>query len=201
LPLQNDSLPRNGIVTSIGGGGGFDLAAMAQSYAASQQQQQQQEGGKNVNGAMEKLCESMRRSAMSRTLVKQLSGRTVHQTPSGRSIQRTSSDRRSLVHANSGRQVLRVNSSKGLQRSNHGMADLQPVRRMAQDTKHRMTPTRGIFRHHSSTAAMGVQGLAAMQHHQQQQQQRQLLMGQNSLQHNVDPSSLHGMMENPMQNF
>jgi hypothetical protein len=197
LPLRNNSLPRNGDVTGTGGGMGLDLAAMAQSYAASQQQQQQH-GGNNVNGAMEKLCESMRRSAMSRTLVKQLSGRTVHRTPSGRSIQRTSSDRMNLVHANSGRQVARASSSKGLQRSNHGMAEHQPVRRMAQDTKHRMTPTRGVFRHHSSTAAMGVQGLAAIQ---QQQQQRHLFLGQNSLHNNLDPPSLHGMEENPMHNF
>ncbi len=79
-----------------------------------------------------------------------------------------------------------------------GVGELHPVRRMAQDPKHRMTPTRGVFRHHSSTAAMGVNSLAAMQQQQQQQQQG---FGHNSLHSRMDPSSLHSMDENPMQKF
>lgn len=185
LPMRNNSLPKT---EGIGGGGGFDLTAMAQSYAASQQG-----GGQlGVNDAMEKLCESMRRSAMSRTLVKQLSGRSLHMSPSGRNIQRTNSGRRNIVRASSGRQVARTSSSgKGL----HGVTDLQPVRRMAQESKHRMTPTRGVFRHHSSTAAMGAHGLAAMQ------QQQQNSLGRASLHDGLDPSSLHNMEKSPMHSL
>lgn len=196
--MRNNSLPMRSNSLSGGGGqgsGGLDLAAMAQSYAASQEGQQ---GGAGVNEAMEKLCESMRRSAMSRTLVKQLSGRSLHRTPSGRSVQRNKSDQRSIVRANSGRSLSRAHSGKGLQRSNHGqvilaangtdgVAELQPMRRMAP------TPTRGVFRHHSSTAALGVNSLAAMQQ-LQQQQQMQHQGGNNNFNSNnqMDPSSFHG---------
>ncbi|CAB9502705.1 expressed unknown protein [Seminavis robusta] len=44
-----------------------------------------------INEAMEKLCESMRRSAMSRNLVKQLSGRSVQRQGSSRTLSRSNS--------------------------------------------------------------------------------------------------------------
>jgi hypothetical protein len=215
LPMRNNSLPRTGSGNhpSMLGGGGFDLSLMAQSYAASQGT-----GGagggvgqpSNVNEAMEKLCESMRRSAMSRTLVKQLSGRTpvnrngsgvgmgmaMNRAGTGRGVQRANSGRqRDLVRANSGRQISRANSGKAIQRShsgaqqfllstggNDGTPELQPLRRMAQDPK-RMVPSRGVFRNHSTTAVMGMHELAAMQQFQQQQA--------------LGRSSLHSMNHNP----
>jgi len=194
FPMRNNSLPRSGGGESFQSGS-FDLAMMAQSYAASNQQGGVggQQGASNVNEAMEKLCESMRRSAMSRTLVKQLSGRSINRTPSGRSIQRTNSGRRPLVRANSGRQISRANSGKGLQRP--GTGEIQPVRRLAQDPKHRMTPSRGVFRNHSTTAVAGVHELAAMQQRQQQQQS----LGHSSL-HTMD-SSFHSLNDRGIQEF
>ena len=153
-----------------------------------------------VNEAMEKLCESMRRSAMSRTLVKQLSSARapIARSSSGRApVQRTNSGRRTV-----GRQISRTNSGKAVQRHHSGTADLQPVRRMTQDPKHRlMAPgNRGVFRNHSTTAVMGnhsLQNMAAAL--QQQHQQQQQLLQQQSLSH----SSLHSGLDrssfpNPM---
>jgi hypothetical protein len=221
LPMRNNSLPRTGSGNPSmqgGGGGGFDLSLMAQSYAASQGA-----GGagqpSNVNEAMEKLCESMRRSAMSRTLVKQLSGRTINRAGSGitslnragsgRGVQRANSGRqRDLVRANSGRQLSRANSGKAIQRThsgaqqflftsgNDGTGELQPIRRMSQDPKNRMIPSRGVFRNHSTTAAMGMHDLAAMQ----QQLRLQQSIGHSSL-HNINNPTFNMNDGSGNQNF
>ena len=215
LPMRNNSLPRTGSgnpsMPGGGGGGGFDLSLMAQSYAASQGAGGPGGQPSNVNEAMEKLCESMRRSAMSRTLVKQLSGRTpinragsgmgmsMNRAGSGRGVERANSGRqRDLVRANSGRQISRAHSGKAIQRShsgaqqfllstggNDGTPELQPIRRMSQDPTKRMVPSRGVFRNHSTTAVMGMHDLAAMQQFQQQQQQA------------LGHSSLHNINHNP----
>jgi hypothetical protein len=59
------------------------------------------------------------------------------------------------------------------------------------------TPTRGVFRHHSSTAALGVNSLAAMQQLQQQQQQMQNQGGNINFNNNqMNSSSFHGGMDN-----
>ncbi|KAI2500596.1 hypothetical protein MHU86_13887 [Fragilaria crotonensis] len=47
--------------------------------------------------AMEKLCETMRRSAMSRTMVKQLSGRSLPKQGSSRSLPKQASSRKAML--------------------------------------------------------------------------------------------------------
>jgi hypothetical protein len=133
-----------------------------------------------VNEAMEKLCESMRRSAMSRSLVKQLSGRNLSRQNSARGLQRQNSGRltkqlstKNLSRTNSGRNLVRANSGRALQRTQSGRAALGPedgsnlpVRRIAQSSKHRIQrdavssgqgpPGRGVFRHKSQSAIIGM---------------------------------------------
>eukprot|EP00529_Nitzschia_sp_RCC80_P009533 CAMPEP_0113504076 /NCGR_PEP_ID=MMETSP0014_2-20120614/34523_1 /TAXON_ID=2857 /ORGANISM="Nitzschia sp." /LENGTH=764 /DNA_ID=CAMNT_0000399163 /DNA_START=257 /DNA_END=2554 /DNA_ORIENTATION=+ /assembly_acc=CAM_ASM_000159 len=223
-----------------GGGGGFDLAAMAQSI---QTQAASSEGQPtNVNEAMEKLCESMRRSAMSRSLVKQLSGKTLQRQHSGRSISRSNSGRMAPVRSNSGRQLSRANSGKGIQRTHSGVQSMlvqstatgaavvtpgmdssvgsvgskgtdMMGRRLSgmstsSNSRNRMTPTRGVFRHHSTTAAMGsnrMSSLAAMQQNQIMQQQQQIPQQmQQQMQQQMDPSNFQmdpEMMQQQQQQF
>lgn len=92
-----------------------------------------------VNGAMEKLCESMRRSAMSRSLVKQLSGHSVSRNGSARAVTKQHSGRglsRQFSGASSsGRQIVRTSS--GRQGIVDGGLEL-PVRRSNHDPKHRL---------------------------------------------------------------
>jgi hypothetical protein len=94
---------------------------------------------RTYNDAMEKLCESMKRSAMSRHLVKQLSGQSISKTNSTRSISSGSrsthppshpssrqnsarslasrqNSNHSLVHQNSGRNLVNQDSRRGLAR-------------------------------------------------------------------------------------
>jgi hypothetical protein len=175
--------------------GNFDATAMSQSFAAANQQTGGDQQASNVNEAMmEKLCESMRRSAMSRSLVKQYSGTSVPRSHGGLGVQRTNSGRltknvsgKNLVRSNSGRQLSRANSGKSLQRNHSGRqvlmggvdtAELQPVRRMSQESKHRLTPTRGVFRNHSTTAIIGAQKMENVVGMQQQQQHDLLQMQQ-----------------------
>lgn len=153
-------------------GSDMDLAQMQQMFQAqglipgSAGQQiphgQAQSGGLS----MERLVEKMQRSAMSRNLVKQLSGRSVSRNNSGRSLNRSQSGRgvtrtnsksgRSLSRANSGRMVQRTSSGRQLEGGE------LPVRRLAQDSKHRIKDAaipggvhRGVVRHKSQSAAMG----------------------------------------------
>lgn len=195
--------------------GTFDVAAMSQSFAAANQQT----GGDQqpYNEAMEKLCESMRRSAMSRSLVKQLSGTPLPRSHSG--VQRTNSGRLTkVVRSNSGRQLSRANSGKSLQRNHSGLkvfmggvesTELQPARRMSQDSKHRMTPTRGVFRNHSTTAVIGAQkmeNVVGMQPQQQydllqmqQMQQMQQLQQLQQQMHSFTPNGMSTMDQSSMQ--
>jgi hypothetical protein len=117
-----------------------------------------------INEAMEKLCESMRRSAMSRNLVKQLSGRSVQRTGSARSLSRS----------NSGvgmrkQQMLGRSLSGGLSRGDDGSGRagtptrIAPIRILS-NSKHRLqgraSPgNRGTFR----TNSMGSQASAHSQ--------------------------------------
>lgn len=146
------------------------LAAMAASLQRGQQmddssqsygnQSGQGQGPGNVNEAMEKLCESMRRSAMSRSMVRQLSGRS---DPPSRGMGKAKSG--GLVRGN--RPPPRSKSG-GLVRGNSGAESLLrpgPIRRPNHDTKHRIQrdalsgsggpPGRGVFRHKSSQGALG----------------------------------------------
>merc|ERR1712232_126769 len=112
-----------------------------------------------LNEAMEKLCESMRRSAMSRSLVKQLSG--LNRQNSSRSLNRSNSGVgvSNLRKQLSGRNLRRTTSAKvsdGTSRSN------LPIRRT--DAKHRIqretvesrqaVPGRGVFRNNSSHSGL-----------------------------------------------
>ena len=143
---------------------GTSLAAMAASLqTGSQGSSGQGSGGGggppgNVNEAMEKLCESMRRSAMSRSMVRQLSGRSA---PNSRGMSRSKSG--GLPRGTLGRNP----SGRSIQRAHSGTDSLRggPIRRPTQDTKHRIQrdalsssggpPGRGVFRHKSSQGALG----------------------------------------------
>jgi hypothetical protein len=135
------------------------LAAMAASLQRGQQtddssqsfgkQSAQGQDPGNVSEAMEKLCESMRRSAMSRNMVRQLSGRSA---PTSRGMGKSKSG--GLVRGNMSR--------------THSGADALvrpgPIRRLTHDSKHRIQrdalsssggpPGRGVFRHKSSQGAL-----------------------------------------------
>jgi hypothetical protein len=193
LPHSNSSniammqgQPQNDLI----GPTNFDLAQMQRAFQAqglipgpadSMQEQMGQpaEAGPQGGMSMEKLCESMRRSAMSRSMVKQLSGRSLSRANSGRGLVRAHSGRslsrqnsggirkqlsgRNLSRANSGRQLQR--SASGRQTMVDGGAEL-PVRRVGhQDSKHRIqrdglstslhAPRRGVFRHKSQSAVTG----------------------------------------------
>ena len=126
-------------------------ATMMQGFSTGMQGSQGQSAPGNVNEAMEKLCESMRRSAMSRSLVKQLSGSgTISRSRSGGLS-------RGVGRSNSG----------GLSRSLSGSDSVRPIRRIPQDSKHRIQrdslsnsggpPRRGVFRNKSSQGALGGQ--------------------------------------------
>ena len=133
---------------------------------------------RSYNDAMEKLCESMKRSAMSRNLIKQLSGQSLQKDSSSRNIgsgtqathpstSRPSSGRslnvvsrqssaHSLVKQSSGRGLVPQGSVRSL--DDNGLATLSAGvypssrHRHSMEAKHRMS--RGVFRHKSSNAVM-----------------------------------------------
>ena len=134
--------------------------------------------GAPLGEAMEKLCESMKRSAMSRNMVKQLSGRSLVKQGSGRQLVprqnsglmvRQGSNRslmhqgsqRSLVHQSSQRSLIKQGSNRSLvdDGSGRGTPTAVPIRRMS-NTKHQLQhPQRGVFRHNS------VQSLNSQSNH------------------------------------
>jgi hypothetical protein len=139
---------------------------------------------KSFNEAMEKLCESMKRSAMSRNLVKQLSGRNIVKQSSARALSLTTKQgsMRSLPRQGSGRFQLAKElsnhslhtqlSSRSLhkQLSGRNLAENSgrvtptgtvPVRRMSIDMKHRIctSPGRGIYRQRSSGSLNGKRAM------------------------------------------
>jgi hypothetical protein len=95
-------------------------------------------GGPGTNDAMEKLCLSMKRSAMSRTLVKQYS--------SGRGVSRNGSGHlNAMRQATGGRQMMDDSSGRS-----NGPAT--PVRRLS-SAKHRLQhPSRGVYLHDSQNS-------------------------------------------------
>lgn len=145
--LPRSPTPTNGMPLSPSMANPLNQMALAAAAARKRMSGGAQEGGKNpnVNEAMEKLCESMRRSAMSRSLVKQLSGRNVVRTNSSRSVQRSHSGKATF------------GQEEG---SNH------PVRKLSLNSKHRIhrdaitsnqaPQRRGVFRHKSHSAIIGT---------------------------------------------
>lgn len=136
---------------------------------------------RSYNDAMEKLCESMKRSAMTRNLVKGFSNHSLQKDGSSRSIgsgtqithpstSRQSSGRslnvvsrnssaRSLVHQNSGRALVQQGSVCSL--DDDGLATLSTAfpsqrhssHRHALEARHRAR--HGVVRHNSSNAVHG----------------------------------------------
>jgi hypothetical protein len=93
--------------------------------------------GAPLSEAMEKLCESMKRSAMSRSMIKQYSGR-------GPMLKQGSS--RGLMRQNSSRSGMLDDVSSG-RGTPTGMV---PVRRVSMNAKHQLQlPVRGVYRHDS----------------------------------------------------
>ena len=110
-------------------------------------------GPVTVNDAMEKLCESMKRSAMSRTLVKQFSA-------GARGVPRTNSAGLAMARQVSNRDVWRSSSNRNLaiDDSSHRSTDSRPavpVRRIS-NKKHQLQG-RGVYRH-GSGHLVGVNG-------------------------------------------
>lgn len=112
-----------------------------------------------LNEAMEKLCESMKRSAMSRSLVKQFSGRSLVKQGSARSL---------LARQNSGlmmkqrsnRSLMRHNSNRSLMDDASGRGtptSAVPIRRhSSMNAKHHLQhPGRGVYRHDSQQSLGG----------------------------------------------
>lgn len=111
---------------------------------------QGQKAPATLNDAMEKLCESMKRSAMTRGLVKQISSRSVSRQNSARGMG-------SLSRQNSARGIMRQNSARGMMKQLSNRALMSegsgrgntPIRRMS-SSKHTLTHHgRGIYRHDS----------------------------------------------------
>ena len=126
----------------------------------------QQKSPATVNDAMEKLCESMRRSAMSRSLVKQLNGRNLsrNNSASARGLTKQNSGRSIARHNSgvSGKTLVRANSGRSIQRSASGRAGLLPKHRIQRDAlssslHSQGPPGRGVFRHKSASQAGGAQ--------------------------------------------
>lgn len=122
---------------------------------------------KPLNNAMEKLCESMKRSAMTRNLVKQISSRGVTRQGSARGmVVRQNSARGMLARQNSSRGgalVMGQGSSRRLMDDSSGRS--APIRRMSSmNAKHTLQHHgRGVFRHDSqqslNNSAHGAMGL------------------------------------------
>lgn len=110
--------------------------------------------------AMEKLCQTMKRSAMSRTLVKQLSGRSLVKQSSGRNLVKQSSGRNLGVLARqaSGRSLNCDSNSSG-NVSGRLTPPTVPLRKPFKDPKHRSPKAagRGILRQNSNKSVHNSQ--------------------------------------------
>ena len=121
------------------GGGNVSIASDARSFKPSFNQMDGSMAGSasNVNEAMEKLCESMKRSAMSRSLVKQYSS-------GGRGVSRHGSGSLYAMRQAAGRSNSMMDDSSG--RS-------VPIRRPSSTKHHLQHPVRGVYRHDSAKSA------------------------------------------------
>ena len=126
-------------IPSFSGGNNVSIASDTRSFKPSfNRVGETQSGGSNVNEAMEKLCESMKRSAMSRSLVKQYSS-------GGRAVSRHGSGQLFAMRQGAGRNAM-DDSSSGRN---------APIRRHS-SAKHQLHhPVRGLYRHDSSQGANG----------------------------------------------
>jgi hypothetical protein len=103
-----------------------------------------QSGSSNVNEAMEKLCESMKRSARSRSLVKQYSSGT-------RGVSRHGSGQLYAMRQAAGRNMNSMDDNSSGRSA--------PIRRHS-SAKHQMQhPVRGVYRHDSSQGPNGAHSL------------------------------------------
>jgi len=99
----------------------------------------------SLNQAMEKLCESMKRSAMSRNLVKQYSGRSLVQAQT--MLGKQHSNRNLMGRQGSHRNLMDDGSGRGTPTS---------VMRRMSNPKHRLQhPVRGLYRHDSQQSLNG----------------------------------------------
>merc|ERR1712226_320715 len=89
--------------------------------------------------AMEKLCQTMKRSAMSRTLVKQLSGRSLVKQSSGRNLMKQHSGRNlgALSRQASGRSLTCESDSPGNFGGQVAPSNI-PLRKSHVNPKHRI---------------------------------------------------------------
>ena len=141
--------------------------AMHHGAMSAQQQGAPSQNPDNVRGyshAMEKLCDTMKRSAMSRTMVKQLSGRSLTKQGSQRSLssqgsqrsQNSSRDFGACARLASGRDSARyISSSSLVGDETHPTGRLTPSRRSLVNTKHRAAPGQVSSRRKSSSALQG----------------------------------------------
>lgn len=122
-------------------GGNVSIASDARSFKPSfnQMDGSSMAGGSNVNEAMEKLCESMKRSAMSRSLVKQYSS-------GGRGVSRHGSGSLYAMRQASGRSNMNSIMDDSSGRS-------VPIRRTSSTKHHLQHPVRGVYRHDSNKSA------------------------------------------------
>jgi hypothetical protein len=170
---RNNSLPSNNHSQEMMvSGADFELANMQRSFQAqglisgSVGQPMSLGQAPNSGLSMERLVEKMQRSALSRNLVKQMSGTSVPISNTGRSLSRSHSGRGvSRTNSKAGRSLSRANSGRSVQRTLSGRlpeGGELPVRRLAHDPKHRIKEPgasnsvhRGVVRHKSQSAAMG----------------------------------------------
>jgi len=141
--------------------------AMHHGAMSAQQQGAPSQNPDNVRGyshAMEKLCDTTKRSAMSRTMVKQLSGRSLTKQGSQRSLssqgsqrsQSSSRDFGACARLASGRDSARYLSSSSLGGDEtHPTGRLTPSRRSLVNTKHRAAPGQVSSRRNSNSASQG----------------------------------------------
>lgn len=135
--------PGQGSFSTMSGGSPFgnnvSIASDARSFKPSFNQMDgaSMAGTSNVNEAMEKLCESMKRSAMSRSMVKQYS--------SGRGVSRHGSGQLYAM-----RQAAGHSSRNSMDDSSGRRA---PVRRLSSTKHHLQHPVRGVNRHDSAKSA------------------------------------------------
>jgi hypothetical protein len=110
--------------------------------------------GAPLSEAMEKLCESMRRSAMSRNLVKQLSGRSLVKQGSARQLP-SRNNSGALMRQGSQRGLTKQGSQRSLMDDGSGRgpgtpAAAVPIRRVSNTKHHMQHAGRGLHRHNSN---------------------------------------------------
>ena len=151
LPNDRNNLSHSAHGDPLLGGSSFHGTTTGSfNFGNRQQPQGMGNAPTSLNEAMEKLCGSMKRSAMSRSMVKQFSGRSLSRQGSMRQLSRQ----------NSG--VMRQGSDRSLLGdSGRGVGPTMPVR-IPTNAKHQLQhPSRGVFRH-DSQQSLGQSGHGGM---------------------------------------